>query len=90
LNHEKTAIPDNAKFYATTGQKIYESRRTVDGKFEFDNLPDSVKFGLQFDSIKLESGFVKRNFYKYGAELRFGYYDNILKTPTEIEQRKKR
>lgn len=83
LNHVRTTIPDNAKFYATNGQHIFESRKTEDEKYVFEDLPDSVKFGLQFDSIKLETGFVKEKFYKYGARLRFGYYDNIL----ELKQR---
>ncbi|WKZ58845.1 MAG: hypothetical protein QY309_13310 [Cyclobacteriaceae bacterium] len=89
LNHQQTTIPDGARFYATNGQQTYESKKTEDDKFMFDNLPDSVKFGLQFDSIKLETGFVKSKFFKNGAGLRFGYYDNILELKQKWDKGKK-
>lgn len=89
LNHERTTIPDDAKFYATNGEQPFEPRRKEDDKFMFDNLPDSVRFGLQFDSMKLETGFVKSKFYKNGGELRFGYYDNILELKQRWEKGKK-
>lgn len=89
LNHQRTTIPDDARFYATNGQQTYEPKKTEDDKFMFDNLPDSVKFGLQFDSIKLETGFVKSKFFKNGAGLRFGYYDNILELKEKWDKGKK-
>jgi len=73
LNHKETAIPDNAKFYATSGEKNFKSRKTGQNKYEFDDLPDSVKFVFEFDTIKVATGFEKKTFYKNGAELRFGY-----------------
>jgi len=79
LDHKEAPLPDNTKFYATNGQTNYESRKTGPDTFEFDDLPDSAKFVLEYDKIKLSTGFEKRNFYKNGAEMRFGYFDNVLK-----------
>jgi hypothetical protein len=89
LNHQRTTIPDGARFYATNGQQTYESKKTEDDKFVFDSLPDSVKFGLLFDSIKLETDFIKRKFYKNGAALRFGYYDNVLELKQKWDKGKR-
>lgn len=87
LNHEKTAIPDNATFYATDGQRNYESKKS-DLIYQFDSLPDSVKFTLQFDSIKLTTGFIKRRKYEHGGSLTFGYYDNVLELRKKWEKNK--
>lgn len=48
-----------------------------------------MKFGLQFDSIKIETGFIKRRRYKNGATLTFGYYDNVLELRKKWEKGKK-
>lgn len=85
LNHENVPITDNIQFYATDGKTTYQAIEIDNEKFEFKYLPDSVKFGLEFDSIKLETEFIKRNFYKNGARLRFGYFDNILELKEKWE-----
>jgi hypothetical protein len=89
LNHKKSPIPGNAKFYATDGKLIYESKKTDDHKYDFGDLPDSAKFGLRIDSIELETGFIKKKFYKNGAVVRFGYYDNILDLKAQWDKGKK-
>lgn len=88
LNHEKVSITDGTKFYATDGQKDYPSNRIDEGRYKFSDLPDSVKFGLEFDGIKLETGFIKMVFYKNGARLRFGHLDNILELKEKWEDGK--
>lgn len=88
LNHEKVSITDGTKFYVTDGQKDYPSNRIDEGKYKFSDLPDSVKFGLEFDGIKLETGFIKMVFYKNGARLRFGHLDNILELKEKWEDGK--
>lgn len=78
LNHEKVSIPDNFQFYATDGQKNYQSNKIGKDRYEFNDLPDSAKFLLKLDTITLATDFIKRNFYLHGARVRFGYFNNIL------------
>ena len=89
LDHKQTSIPDNAEFYATNGQANFKSRKTGQDTFEFDELPDSVKFVFEFDTIKLTTGFEKKKFYKNGAGLRFGYFDNVLELKKQWDKGKK-
>ena len=88
LNHSKTSIPDNSKFYATDGQKTYDSKKSDSVIYRFDSLPDSVQFTLQVDSIKLTTGFIKKRKYEHGGTLTFGYYDNILELRKKWEKGK--
>jgi hypothetical protein len=89
VNHEKATIPDNSKFYATDGRNIFEPKKSDIDQYEFGDLPDSVKFALAFDTIKIETGFIKEKFYKNGAGLRFGYFDNVLELKRQWDKRKK-
>ncbi|MBA4145071.1 MAG: hypothetical protein C0523_04850 [Cytophaga sp.] len=89
MNHKETIIPDKAKFYATSGAKNFKSRRIGQNKYEFDYLPDSVKFVFEFDAIRVATGFEKKTFYKNGAELRFGYFDNVLELKKQWDKGKK-
>lgn len=88
-NQESVPIPKGSIFYATDGQIKFESRRLDSVRYEFSDLPDSVKFGLQFDSKQIETGFVKKRRYKNGATLTFGYYDNVLELRKKWEKGKK-
>lgn len=88
-NQENVPLPKGSIFYATDGKMKFESKRLDSVRYEFKELPDSVKFGLQFDSVKIETGFVKRRRYKNGATLTFGYYDNVLELRKKWEKGKK-
>jgi hypothetical protein len=89
LNHDRALTPANLHFYATDGIKKYEPKNIGDDKYEFVDLPDSIKFGLEFDTIKIETGFIKEKFYKNGAGLRFGYFDNVLAIKKKWDKGKK-
>jgi hypothetical protein len=87
-NQKNMPIPKGSMFYATDGQIELESTRLDSVRYEFSDLPDSVRFGLQFDSMKIETGFVRRRAYMNGGTLTFGYYDNILELRRKWEKAK--
>lgn len=78
VNHAKVPIDGNIRIYASDKQLIYPANRIDNNRYLFGDLPDSVKFVLESGSIKIETGFMKRAFFKNGARMRFGTVDNIL------------
>ena len=88
LNHEKADLPDNSKFYAIGANKVYESKKSDNQTFQFDDLPDSVQFVLQLDTVKIKSGVIKKRKYEHGGYLTFGYYDNVLEIRKKWKEQK--
>lgn len=89
VNQEQVAIPQRAKFYATSGQQIFGSTTEADGEHKFDDLPDSVQFVLEFDSVKLTTGYINKGEYENGARFTFGYFDNVLELNRKLNKGKK-
>lgn len=78
VNQQRKQLGTDSKFYATDGQKIFESKSIDSTRFGFDSLPDSVRFGLMLDSLSIETGNIRKYRYENGAYLTFGVYDNLM------------
>lgn len=78
INQKNQTIPQSAKFYILdNATKIY-SKAIGENRYQLLILPDSGKFVLEWDSVKIETGTIKKTQYNHGADFKFGYYDNIL------------
>ncbi|QNR85404.1 hypothetical protein H9N25_02665 [Pedobacter riviphilus] len=88
-NQKEVQIPNEIKFYILDGMNKSYPEKIDKNRFLFSKLPDSAKFVLEWDSISIETGIIKKKQYNYGASLKFGYYDNILELRNLWEKNKK-
>ncbi|RYF19048.1 MAG: hypothetical protein EOO42_14825 [Flavobacteriales bacterium] len=73
INQTAIQIPNNVKFYLLDGKNKSYAEKVNENRFLFSKLPDSAKFVLEWESINIETGIIKKKQYNYGARLKFGY-----------------
>lgn len=74
VKHEN--VPLHGDFYATNDTIKYDLKKYGNPEQGLEKFPDSMRFVLEVNFLKLSTPFLKRRHYEHGASITFGYFDN--------------